>query len=73
MTPTLQKPRIPQFSPEAEMLLRRRQLSPTHLKLMALLEQDEQIQGMSSKDPAIIYGERKGKLLDYLNRFFAAI
>ncbi len=55
------------------MLLRRRQLSPTHLKLMALLEQDEQIQGMSSKDPAIIYGERKGKLLDYLNRFFAAI
>jgi hypothetical protein len=67
-----QKERIPQFSPQAEALIRSRQHNPTYMKLRALLEQEEFMRGGGQQEAEESEETRypSESLIQYLARLF---
>jgi hypothetical protein len=65
--------RIPQFSPQAEALIRSRQHNPTYMKLRALLEQEEFMRGESLEKEVEQDDVRypSESLIQYLARLFS--
>lgn len=65
--------RIPQFSPQAEALIRSRQHNPTYMKLRALLEQEEFMRGGKQEEAEESEGVRypSESLIQYLARLFS--
>lgn len=67
--------RISQFSPEAERLIRSRQKSPIYLKLAALVQQDEYVNGytQSNRIDTPEEDQKRGEvntLINYLTKIF---
>jgi hypothetical protein len=58
--------RIPQLSPEGEMLVRKRQLSPIHQRMMELLRQDN----IGSIEEVEEGEQPSNNLMRYLNQIF---
>lgn len=65
--------RIPQFSPQAEALIRSRQHNPTYMKLRALLEQEEFMRGSKQEEAEESEEARypSESLIQYLARLFS--
>lgn len=66
--------RMPQFSPQAEALIRSRQHNPTYMKLRALLDQEEFMRGGRQEEEEVTSEEVRypsESLIQYLARLFS--